>query len=202
MTIPPEDSAALMEGMMLHRQGLACIARAEGSTGASPAAVELPKAHASGDDDTVLRRRPGHPSATEALVTPASSNEEQGDDALPREAGTVLQGNVLDEPKESAPRDGGLEERKDGEGNEGRGGDVPADGGSQEATGSVLASEVARSSGGCVEVEAVSGGESFGSSSTRTVTVNNAPAPKGKGKGKGKLKSGESRHRARARPDE
>lgn len=39
MAIPAEDSAALMEGMILHRQGLACIARASAGAGSTAASA-------------------------------------------------------------------------------------------------------------------------------------------------------------------
>ncbi|CAM9867221.1 unnamed protein product, partial [Ectocarpus fasciculatus] len=55
MAIPPDDSAALMEGMMLHRQALACLSRARNtapsrrSPGAAVAAAAAAAAAATGD---------------------------------------------------------------------------------------------------------------------------------------------------------
>lgn len=72
MAIPPEDSAALMEGMMLHRQGLACMAKtregptAKSTTGgaAAAAATAVGAAVASAPDggqNKKARRRPLSP---------------------------------------------------------------------------------------------------------------------------------------------
>lgn len=59
MAIPAEDSAALMEGMMLHRQGLACVARA--GAGAGAAAASAAAAAKEGGARSAQQKKARHP---------------------------------------------------------------------------------------------------------------------------------------------
>lgn len=59
MAIPAEDSAALMEGMMLHRQGLACVARA--GAGAGAAAASAAAAAKEGGTRSAQQKKARHP---------------------------------------------------------------------------------------------------------------------------------------------
>ncbi|CAN0304018.1 unnamed protein product, partial [Ectocarpus sp. 12 AP-2014] len=124
MAIPPDDSAALMEGMMLHRQGLACLRRARNTTpsrrspGAAAAAAAAASAamgdgHAppvaaerapAGVQNKKARRRPQ--TGPEAAAKAATGAREEGALSLkpPPDRGG------------GSGRPGGWEERKESEG--------------------------------------------------------------------------------------
>lgn len=62
ISIPAEDSAALMEGMMLHRQGLACVARAGAGVGAAVASAAAVAAAARGRETrSAQKKKARHP---------------------------------------------------------------------------------------------------------------------------------------------
>lgn len=61
MAIPAEDSAALMEGMMLHRQGLACVARAGAGAGAASASAATVAAARGGETRNAQKKKARHP---------------------------------------------------------------------------------------------------------------------------------------------
>lgn len=111
MSIPAEDSAALMEGMMLHRSALACVALTRQS--AAPA----------------LAKKKQFP-----MTAAAEEKEEEEflNNASPLEAGTDPERGAQhgqEESKGLAPEDGGQEERKGNEdGNNAQRGDGASSG--------------------------------------------------------------------------
>ena len=61
MVIPAEDSAALMEGMILHRQGLACVARASAGAGPTAASAAAAAAAKGGETRSAQKKKARHP---------------------------------------------------------------------------------------------------------------------------------------------
>lgn len=109
MSIPAEDSAALMEGMMLHRSALACVAHTRQS--AAPA----------------LGKKQQFPVTAAAEEKKGKGREEEFlNDASPLKAGTDPESSTQrgrEESKGLAPEDGGQEERKgNADGNDAQGG--------------------------------------------------------------------------------
>lgn len=119
MAIPEDDSAALMEGMMLHRQGLACLSRARNTAPSrrSPGAAAAAAAAATGD---------GHapPAATEPAPAGVQNKKaRQRPHTGPEAAGKASSGASeegalsLNPPADHGGGSaGGWEERKESEG--------------------------------------------------------------------------------------
>lgn len=175
MAIPEEDSRALMEGMMLHRKGLACVARTDTAAAASAAAA----AAAVSAQNKRPRHQPGAPPAATTnnnATTSGTRNKQEGRLDGAAEDGFERPGNEQsgwEEHKENMPQEGG--EDLDGQRGHAAAGDpdaVPATGGVEkldETSASTVAS---------------------GADDSRATFERQAGAD-GDAKGKGKLKPGE-----------
>lgn len=197
MAIPAEDSAALMEGIMLHRRGLACVARVGTATdAAATAAATALRATNKTPHRQPLGPQPGGATpaaeaASTATVDRVIGNDEQehvdraGEEALKSPDG---ERSGWEERKESMPQE---KEKQDRGGEAGDG--MQVDAGAQEP-GAMAASGIEEGVGGDVSVS--------GEASERAVAPGKDDAlvtksdghksdPKGKGKGKLKPKPGE-----------
>lgn len=184
LAIPQEDSAALMEGIMLHRQGLSCLqhmGRALPATIAppSPAAntlehVASPYDEAEGTDPTTASQPSGIPSSPHTRT----SRERQADDTSQASTASSPPGSV-EEQKSSEPQEkiGSDRERSED--------DAKVDQSAEQSPVAACSEGQSRETGG--EFAEGKGGVD----PAEEVTSGTRPTARKVGKGKGKVTDGE-----------